>query len=136
MKATLPTLESVKRFSKKNVDAVLDLFDEDAIIYEPFSAAGVVNGRTEIKSFLKVACNFTNFVIDMKSVRILTTENAPNFSTAIVNLRKWADAIFALDFSFSEPTGERNPKIQKLRIPADLLAFKIPRQADRFGIVV
>jgi hypothetical protein len=37
------------QFSKKNVDVVLGLFDENAVIYESFIAAGAANGRTEIE---------------------------------------------------------------------------------------
>lgn len=44
-----------KCIDSKDLDGILDLFDYDAVIYEPFSKAHELHGRSEIKPFLKVA---------------------------------------------------------------------------------
>lgn len=40
---------------KKDIENVLDLFDHDAVIYEPFSKVDGLRGRSSIEPFLKVA---------------------------------------------------------------------------------
>lgn len=93
-----------------DVDYLLDLFDDDATVYEPFSSSGIVSGQAEIESFLKVFCKYSTFVTDMKTVKVSRMKNAPNSTTAIVNLKKGGGAKFALDFSFTEPHEERKGK--------------------------
>lgn len=48
----------VRRFFKlidsRDLDRLLDLFDYDAVVIEPFSKAVKLSGRSEITSFLKV----------------------------------------------------------------------------------
>lgn len=109
------TLECIKKFSKMDTDYLLDLFDDDATVYEPFSSTGVVSGHAEIESFLKVFCKYTSFVTDMRTVKVSTMKNAPNSTTAIVGIKKGYDAKFALDFDF-EPTTSHKKKIKKLKI--------------------
>lgn len=109
------TLECIKKFSKMDVDYLLDLFDDDATVYEPFSKAGIVNGHTEIESFLKVFCKYSSFVTDMRTVKVSTIKNAPNSTTAIVGIKRGFDAKFVLDFDF-EPTPSPKKKIKKLKV--------------------
>lgn len=49
----------VRRFfmlvESKSLDALLDLFDYDAVVSEPFSRAEDLHGRPEIEPFLKIA---------------------------------------------------------------------------------
>lgn len=58
---TKPTQEEevVRRFfmliESKNVDALLNLFDNDAVVSEPFSRAENLIGRSEIEPFIKIA---------------------------------------------------------------------------------
>ncbi|AIC14590.1 hypothetical protein NVIE_003970 [Nitrososphaera viennensis EN76] len=44
-----------KLIEDKDVDGLLDLFDYDATVYEPFSKAQGLHGRSLIEPFLKVA---------------------------------------------------------------------------------
>jgi tRNA(Ser,Leu) C12 N-acetylase TAN1 len=45
-----------KCIDNKDLDGILDLFDYDAVIHEPFSnIAGGLKGKSSIKPFLKVA---------------------------------------------------------------------------------
>jgi hypothetical protein len=36
---------------------LLELFDDDATVYEPFSKTGIVNGHAEIESFLRCSAS-------------------------------------------------------------------------------
>ena len=110
------TLQCIKNFSKMDVDYLLDLFDDDATVYEPFSSTGIVSGHAEIESFLKVFCKYSSFVTDMRSVKVSTMKNTPNSTTAIVGVRKGFNAKFALDFDFIEAKEKRKRKIKKLRV--------------------
>lgn len=115
------TLECIKNFSKMDIDYLLDLFDDDATVYEPFSSTGIVRGPTDIESFLKVFCKYSSFVTDMKSVKVSTMKTTPNSTTAIVSLKKGRGARFALDFTFAELQGaqrRKSRKIKKLKIRA------------------
>lgn len=110
------TLECIKRFSKMDVDYLLDLFDDDATVYEPFSKTGIVNGRAELESFLKVFCKYSSFVTDMRTVKVSAMKNAPNSTTAIVGIKRGFDAKFILDFDFEkQASGKRKIKKMKVR---------------------
>jgi ketosteroid isomerase-like protein len=43
------------RISKRDLDGLLDLFAEDAVLYEPFSSETGLHGISEIESFIRVA---------------------------------------------------------------------------------
>lgn len=109
-------MDCIKKFSNMDVDYLLDLFDDDATVYEPFSSTGVVSGHAEIESFLKVFCKYSSFVTDMRSVKVSTMKNAPNSTTAIVGIKKGFNAKFVLDFDFEQPASGKKKKIKKLRI--------------------
>jgi hypothetical protein len=109
------TLECLRQLAKADTAYLLELFDDDATVSEPFSKAGIVNGHAEIGSFLKVFCRYTSFVVDIKSVKVSVMKNAPNSTTAIVGIKKGFDAKFALEFDFANtPTSKK--KIKKLKI--------------------
>lgn len=40
-------------FYRKDVSGLLDLFDDEAEVYEPFSKDGVVRGKSQIEPFLR-----------------------------------------------------------------------------------
>lgn len=48
-------MEYFSRISKGNLDGVLDLFSEEATLYEPFSSESGLHGISEIESFMRVA---------------------------------------------------------------------------------
>ena len=45
--------EYFNRIKSKDLEGLLELFSDDAVIYEPFSKAKSLLGKNEIKSFLK-----------------------------------------------------------------------------------
>ncbi|NWG38245.1 hypothetical protein [Nitrososphaera sp.] len=111
--------EFVKQVSKRNVDYLLGLFDDEATVYEPFSATGTVSGRVELESFLKVFCKYTSAVVDMKSVRVSTMGGVPYSATAAVTLGKGARSklVFEFNLAKSPPSqGNDNLRVKKLKI--------------------
>jgi ketosteroid isomerase-like protein len=44
-----------KCMDSKDLDGMLELFDYDAVVYEPFSKVNGLHGRSAIEPFLKVA---------------------------------------------------------------------------------
>lgn len=109
-------LEAVNLLSKKNLDYLLELFEEDATVFEPFSREGMLSGISEIAPFLKVVCSNPSFLVTKETTRItalkyeslkvkVTSENPPNWE---------------LDFEFGQQDvnikGRKLRKIKKLRI--------------------
>lgn len=48
-------MEYFGRISKGDLDGVLDLFTDDASVYEPFSSKSALHGISEIEPFVRVA---------------------------------------------------------------------------------
>ncbi len=48
-------LEYFDKISKRDLDGLLDLFVDDATLYEPFSSESGLHGISEIESFIRVA---------------------------------------------------------------------------------
>jgi len=57
--AELSSEDIVRRYFKlidsRDLDSLVDMFDYDAVVKEPFSKAAELKGRSEISAFLKVA---------------------------------------------------------------------------------
>jgi ketosteroid isomerase-like protein len=47
-------IEYFDRITKKDLDGLLALFAEDAVLYEPFSSETGLHGLSEIESFIRV----------------------------------------------------------------------------------
>lgn len=45
--------EYFSRIKSRDLEGLLDLFSDDAVVHEPFSRAKKLSGKTEIRSFLK-----------------------------------------------------------------------------------
>jgi len=112
-------LEAVKLLSSKNLDYLLDLFEDDAIVYEPFSREGVLNGLGEITPFLKVVCDNPRFLFSRESTKITYMKYAPS-KVPGVRVATEGPTNCLLDFEFGESSvrirGKTVRKIKKLRI--------------------
>lgn len=70
----------------KDVGSMLDLFDYDAVVYEPFSNIdGGLKGKSSIEPFLKVATMANN---NLKRTIKLEKSRTPNKITAFVTFEK------------------------------------------------
>ncbi len=112
-------LEAVKLLASKNLDRILNLFDDDSVVHEPFSLQGTLNGIGEIIPFLKVVCDNPGFLFNEKSAKVKDVTAVPSNRHA-VRLTVAGPTNYQLEFEFRESsmpsTGEKVGKIKKLRI--------------------
>jgi ketosteroid isomerase-like protein len=105
--------EYFKCIDNKDLDGLLDLFDYDAVVHEPFSnITGGLQGRSSIEPFLKVAmmanANFRRNISIDKSTK-------PNRLTAMVTFEKGDRVKGRFTFEFSDGT-EGRKTIKSLKI--------------------
>jgi hypothetical protein len=105
--------EYFKCIDNKDLDGLLDLFDYDAVVHEPFSnITGGLQGRSSIEPFLKVAmmanANFRRTINIDKSTK-------PNKLTAMVTFEKGDRVRGRFTFEFSDGT-EGRKRIKLLKI--------------------
>ncbi|MEO9320610.1 MAG: nuclear transport factor 2 family protein [Nitrososphaera sp.] len=97
--------------SQKDVRGLLDLFSEDAVLYEPFSnVPDGLHGKTAIENFLRIAVMAN---AGMKRT-IKLTENTDDSITAVVTFER-GDEITGR-FAFHFVTDETGKNIRELRI--------------------
>lgn len=97
----------------KDLDGILELFDYDAEVYEPFSnIIGGLKGRSSIEPFLKVAMMANN---NLRRTINIQKPNKPNSITALVMFEKGDKVKSKFTFEFQDDDGSRK-KIKSLRI--------------------
>lgn len=85
----------------KDLDGILDLFDYDAVVYEPFSKVGGLHGRSAIEPFLKVAMMANSEL--RRTVKIEKTKKANNNEiTALITFEKGEKVKGRFTFEFIE----------------------------------
>jgi hypothetical protein len=108
-------VEYFKCIDKKDVEGALELFDFDAVVFEPFSNIGDgLKGKRAIEPFLKVAMMAsTNFkrVIDFED----SLEN-DNRITALVTFERGDKTSGRFTFEFTPNGPQREKKIRALHI--------------------
>jgi ketosteroid isomerase-like protein len=98
----------------KDLDGLLDLFDYDAVVYEPFSkVGGGLHGRSAIEPFLKVAMMANSEL--RRTVKIEKTTKANNNNnneiTALITFEKGEKVKGRFAFEFTEnDSGEKRIK--------------------------
>jgi hypothetical protein len=97
----------------KDIDAMLELFDYEAVVYEPFSnTTGGLKGRSSIEPFLKVAMMANSNL--QRTIKIVKPSK-PNEITALVTFEKGDKVKSKLTFEF-EDDQVREKKIKSLHI--------------------
>src|SRR5215207_1888491 len=97
----------------KDLDAMLELFDYDAVVYEPFSKiTGGLKGRSSIEPFLKVAMMANSNL--QRTIKI-EKPSKPNEITVLVTFEKGDKVKSKLTFEF-EDDGADVKKIKSLYI--------------------
>lgn len=108
--------EYFNRIKSKDIEGLLELFSDDAVIHEPFSRARRLFGKTEIKPFLKsviMANEGLQYEINVERQK----NDHTNSFVALVIFRKGHAINSRFTFSF-ESTGKSNihGKIKSLSI--------------------
>jgi ketosteroid isomerase-like protein len=97
----------------KDIDSMLELFDYDAELYEPFSnITGGLKGRSSIEPFFKVAMMANSNLI--RTIKIEKTSK-PNTITALVTYEKGDKVKSRFTFQFEDNEDGRK-KIKSLQI--------------------
>lgn len=97
----------------KDLDAMLDIFDYDAIVYEPFSnITGGLKGRSSIEPFLKVAMMANSNL--QRTIKI-DKPSKSNKITALVTFEKGDKVKSKLTFEFEDDEAS-GKKIKSLHI--------------------
>jgi hypothetical protein len=106
--------DMVRRFfalvESKNLDALLDLFDHDAVVNEPFSRAGILIGRFEIEPFLKIALMANTDL--RREIKMEEVANSKDKLSALVTFEKGGKVKGRFAFEL-DPASK---KIRKLNI--------------------
>jgi hypothetical protein len=96
----------------KDLDGILDLFDYDAVVYEPFSKVEELQGRSAIEPFFKVAMMANNEL--RRTIKIEKTKKAINNNneiTALTTFEKGDKVKGRFTFEFIEnDSGEKRVK--------------------------
>jgi hypothetical protein len=100
-----------KCIDSKDLGGILDLFDYDAVVYEPFSnITGGLKGRSSIEPFLKVA-----MMANTSFQRTIKIEKAStNKITAVITFEKGDKVKGRFTFEFED--GSAGKKIKLLHI--------------------
>ncbi len=105
----------------KDLDSILELFDYDAELYEPFSnITGGLKGKSSIEPFLKVAMMANNNL--ERRIKIEKTSN-PNSVTALITFKRSDKVNSRFTFKFQDDETSGKKKIKSLRI--EFLKIKI-----------
>ena len=97
----------------RDLDGMLELFDYDAELYEPFSnITGGLKGRSSMEPFFKVAMMANNNL--RRTIKIEKT-NKPNTIIALVTFEKGDRVRSRLTFQIEDDEGGRK-KIKSLHI--------------------
>jgi hypothetical protein len=95
----------------KDIDGLLDLFDYDAVVYEPFSKVDGLHGKSAIEPFLKVAL-MANTELRRKIKIEKTKRTNNNQIIAFITFEKGekVKGRFTFEFTDNEDTGEKQIK--------------------------
>ena len=108
-------LQYFRCIDKKDVEGALSLFDDDAVVYEPFSnVRDGLRGRHAIEPFLKVA-----MMANSNFKRIINLEGdsvKKNEVTALVTFEKGDKTRGRFTFEFAPPDSAGVNRIKKLHI--------------------
>ena len=100
-----------KLIENKDIDGILDLFDYDAVVSEPFSKSQGLRGKASIEPFLKVAV-MANSGLDRKIEieKSANGKNDPHKLVALVTFEKGDKTKGRFTFKFTNSDGAKRIK--------------------------
>jgi hypothetical protein len=109
-----------KCMDSRDVDGILDLFDYDAVVYEPFSKVGVLHGKSAIEPFLKVAMMANSELrrrVKIEKIKNLNDDHHNNNRiVALITFEKGEKVKGRFTFEFTDDEDTRERKIKSLHI--------------------
>ena len=106
-------IEYFRNISSQNIDLLLSLFSDDAVISQPFSKSVVV-GKSQIESFLK-----TVVMANSGMQRQLRIERTPNDNTRLIVFVTFLKSEILkgkFTFKFNTKKSEKKGRIKSLKI--------------------
>lgn len=105
--------EYFNRISSKDVDGLLQLFADDAVVYEPFSKEDGLHGKSAIEYFLNVAVMANTGLT--RSIKFV--EKSEEAITALVRFERDGSirGRFSFLFAIEEISGQKKIKELKIR---------------------
>jgi hypothetical protein len=100
-----------KLIENKNLNGILDLFDTDAVVYEPFSKVEGLKGIGSIEPFIKVAMMANS---NLKRIIEIEKPSKPGKVIALVTFEKGDKVKGRFTFEFED--GAAGKKIKSLHI--------------------
>jgi len=108
-------MQYFKFIENRDIEGILELFDYDATIYEPFSKSNGLQGKSSIEPFLRVAMMANSKM--KRTIEILKSSDAksdPNKLVALITFQKGDKARGRFTFEFI--SNENIKKIKSLHI--------------------
>ena len=112
--------EMVARYFKcmdsRDLNGMLDLFDYDAVVYEPFSKVDGLHGKSAIEPFLKVAMMANTELRRTVKIEKPKKPNDDNHIVALVTFEKGEKVKGRFTFEFTDNEDTREKQIKSLHI--------------------
>ncbi len=107
-----------KCMDSRDLDGMLELFDYDAVVYEPFSKVEGLHGKSAIEPFLKVAMMANNEL--RRTIKIekpkKSNDNDHNSIVALITFEKGKQLRGKFTFEFTDNEDDLEKKIRSLHI--------------------
>jgi len=103
-----------KFIESRDIQGALDLFDDDAVIYEPFSKSAGLNGRSAIEPFLQVSMMANSDLHRTIEIEKRPDKEPDNIVVALVTFEKGDKVQGRFTFKFTDSAGSK--KIKSLHI--------------------
>ncbi|MEM2759614.1 MAG: nuclear transport factor 2 family protein [Nitrososphaerales archaeon] len=109
-------LEYFRLMANKDIDNLLELFADDAVIYEPFSKTGGLVGKDMIEPFLRVAMMANEGL--QRTIVIEKDQYSGKVMTALVTFEggERVKGRFTFDFDAGKSLNGKDVKIKALHI--------------------
>ena len=107
-----------KCMDSRDLDGMLELFDYDAVVYEPFSKVEGLHGKSAIEPFLKVAMMANNEL--RRTIKIekpkKPNDNDHHSIVALITFEKGKQLRGRFTFEFTDNEDDLEKKIRSLHI--------------------
>ena len=105
-----------KCMDSRDLEGMLDLFDYDAVVYEPFSKVEGLHGKSAIEPFLKVALMANSELQRKIKIEKIKNPNNNNSIVALITFEKGKQIKGRFTFEFTHDEDSKEKKIKSLHI--------------------
>ena len=106
--------EYFKVIENKDIQGALELFENDAVIYEPFSKSDSLKGKTAIEPFLRIAIMANSDLHRTIEIEKRSNKESENIVVALVTFERGDKVQGRFTFELTDKVGTK--KIKSLHI--------------------